>query len=553
MPAEQPAAAPRWAIWRSFSGLGLLLGALFFAASLTPSLIPRAYPLQGVLGGVSLAAGYGLGVLALWLWQYLELPLARDRLRRNATWAAAAVALAIVLWSLWQAAEWQNSIRLLMGMPPVDTAHPMKVGLIALPVAVLLILIGRLFLKIEQIVSNRLDRHVPRRVSRLVGLTVAVLVFATVIDGVIFRGFLRFADASAQRLDALIEPDLAPPTDPMKTGSAASLISWQDLGRTGRDFVTNGPTAAQISEFTGRPAMEPIRVYVGLNAADEVEQRAQLALDELIRVGAFDRSRLVLVVPTGTGWMDPAAMDTLDYLHGGDVASVALQYSYLTSWISILVEPGYGSESGRELFRAVYAHWTALPHDSRPELYLNGLSLGALSSEASVRLHEMIADPIQGAVWAGPPFPSPGHRSVTDERNPGSPAWLPIYGDGSYIRFTNQQNHLDIPGATWGPIRIVYLQYASDPIVFFEPQAFWRPPAWLAAPRGPDVSPELRWVPVVTFLQLLLDMAIGLLVPIGHGHLYAHAHYIDAWVSVTAPEGWTSAELDRLKAHFAPR
>lgn len=542
----------RWALWRSFSGLGLLLGALFFAASLTPSLIPRAFPLQGVLGGVCLAAGYGLGVLALWLWEYLELPLARDRLRRNATWAAAAVAAAIVFWSLWRAAEWQNSIRVLMGMAPVDTAHPTKVGLIAVAVAVVLILIGRLFLKIERMVATRLDRHVPRRVSRLVSLTVAVLVFATVIDGVFFRGFIRLADASARQLDALIEPDVAPPSDPMKTGSAASLVGWQDLGRTGRDFVTSGPSAAEIAAFTGRAALEPIRVYVGLNAAEDPEARAGLALAELIRVGAFDRSRLVVAVPTGTGWMDAAAVDPLEYLHGGDVATVAVQYSYLTSWISLLVEPGYGSETGRALFRAVYAHWTGLPHDARPSLYLYGLSLGALSSEQSVRLHEMIADPVQGALWAGPPFPSPDWRSATDEREPGSPAWLPRFEDGSYIRFTNQDNHLDIPGATWGPIRIVYLQYASDPIVFFEPRAAFRPPAWLAEPRGPDVSPQLRWVPVVTFLQLLLDMAISLVVPMGHGHLYAHAHYIDAWQAVTAPEGWPPGEVERLKAHFAP-
>ena len=62
------------------------------------------------------------------------------------------------------------------------------------------------------------------------------------------------------------------------------------------------------------------------------------------------------------------------------------------------------------------------------------------------------------------------------------------------------------------------------------------------APRGPDVSPELRWYPVVTALQLMLDMAIGLAVPIGHGHLYAPQHYIDAWMAVTSRPG-----LDRRK------
>ncbi len=542
-----------WGLWRSFSGLGLMLGALFFAASLTPSLIPRAYPLQGVLGGVCIAVGYWLGVLFFWVWEYLELPVARDRLRRNATWIAAALAAGIVLVSLGRVAEWQNSIRVLMDMPPVDTGHPTKVGLIAVAVAVVLILIGKLFLHVETVVSTRLDRHVPRRISRLVGIAIALLLFGTLVNGVLFRGFIRIADSSASALDALIQPDIAPPTDPVRTGSAASLVTWRDLGRTGRDFVSSGPSASEIAAFTGREALEPIRVYVGLNAAEDAEARAELALAELIRVGGFERAKLVIAIPTGTGWMDAAAMDPLEYLHHGDVATVAVQYSYLQSWISLLVEPGYGSDTGRALFRAVYNYWTDLPRDARPDLYLYGLSLGSLSSEQSVRLHEMIADPVQGALWTGPPFPSPTWRSTTDERVPGSPAWLPRFEDGAFIRFTNQDNALDIPGARWGPMRIVYLQYASDPIVFFEPASIWRKPAWLDEPRGPDVSPELRWFPVVTFLQLGLDMAISLLVPMGHGHLYAHAHYIDAWQAVTEPDGWTPAEIDRLKAHFPPQ
>ena len=118
------------------------------------------------------------------------------------------------------------------------------------------------------------------------------------------------------------------------------------------------------------------------------------------------------------------------------------------------------------------------------------------------------------------------------------------------IRFTNQQNGLDIPGASWGPMRIVYLQYASDPITFFRTDSLWRKPAWMEPPVGPDVSKELRWYPVVTFLQLLLDMGFGLAVPMGHGHLYAPEHYIDAWAAVTAPEGWTPEGIARLKAHM---
>jgi len=370
-----------------------------------------------------------------------------------------------------------------------------------------------------------------------------------VFNDVFFRVFIRSADYSFRTLDALIEPDVAPPADPMGTGSAASLIDWGELGRAGREFVSSGPTQEEISSYLGREAKRPIRVYVGLNSADDVEARARLALDELVRVGAFERAVLVVAVPTGTGWMDPEATNTLEYLHGGDTAIVAAQYSYLSSPLSLMVEPGYGTDQGRALFRAVYGHWTALPKESRPRLYLYGLSLGAFGSEQSFRMHEILADPFNGAVWTGPPFASPEWRSVTDERNPGSPEWLPMFGDGSVIRFTNQENALDIPGATWGPLRIVYLQYPSDPITFFSPSSLYRKPDWMKPPVGPDVSPELRWYPVVTFLQLLVDMGVGLAVPMGHGHLYAPEHYINAWVAVTAPPGWTPEAIERLKAH----
>src|SRR5690606_31216497 len=113
----------------------------------------------------------------------------------------------------------------------------------------------------------------------------------------------------------------------------------------------------------------------GLNSAETVEERTARALAEMRRVGAFDRSVLVLATPTGTGWVDAAAIEPLEMLHRGDVATVALQYSYLASWLSLLFEPAYGSESARALFRAVYDHWTTLPAGDRPRLYLYGLSL----------------------------------------------------------------------------------------------------------------------------------------------------------------------------------
>src|SRR5690606_34042391 len=126
--------------------------------------------------------------------------------------------------------------------------------------------------------------------------------------------------------------------------------------------------------------------------AETVEERAALALEELQRVDAFERSVLVVITPTGTGWVDPGAANTVEYLHRGDIAMVAVQYSYLESAFALLLEPEHGQETAAALYRAVYDHWTTLPPERRPALYLHGLSLGSLHSDGSFDIYDVIAD-----------------------------------------------------------------------------------------------------------------------------------------------------------------
>ncbi|MCA1367681.1 alpha/beta-hydrolase family protein [Bradyrhizobium sp. BRP14] len=535
---------------RSFSTSGLLVGVLFFAVSLTPSLIPRPYLIQAVISGFSLAAGYAIGVFLRWLWSFFELPEPTVRRARTLKIAAAIVSIAAAAVFLWQAAGWQNTVRHLMGLQSIESAEPLRIGLVAGLLFVALVFLARLFRLTFRVLSRWLQYFLTRPIANALGGLIALALFWSVANGVIFKLALRAADSSFQQLDALIDPDIGPPVDPAKTGSDASLLNWDELGRQGRQFIASGPTGAEIGAFFGGAAPDPVRVYVGLNSAETAQDRAKLALEELKRVGGFERKSLFIVVPTGTGWIDPAALDTLEYLLHGDVASVAVQYSYLTSWLSLLVEPGYGSEVANALFDEIYGYWTTLPKDRRPKLYLHGLSLGAMNSEGSVDLFDVISDPFQGALWSGPPFQSALWLSVTANRVPGSPAWLPRYRDSSIIRFTNQENSLEIPGARWGAMRIVYLQYASDPVTFFDPRSFYREPDWMKAPRGPDVSPALSWFPVVTGLQLLADMALATTSPIGYGHVYAPEHYIDSWMAVTDPKGVTAADVVRLKTEF---
>ncbi|OAF10475.1 hypothetical protein AYJ54_09275 [Bradyrhizobium centrolobii] len=543
-----------WLIRRqllSLSGVGLMLGALFFAAALTPTLIPRSYLTQGVLAGACFAIGYLAGILWRWLWHYLELPEPSARVRSSANALVAAGCLLVVIIFLRRAAEWQNSIRAVMNMAPVETAHPLEVCGIALITFVVLLALGRLFVLVVGFLSTRTRRVIPRKIANVIGVLVAALLFWSIANNVLIRAAFGALDSSFREFDALLEPERPQPTAPGKTGSPASLVKWKQLGRAGRQFVASGPTAAEISTFTGRPAQEPVRVYVGLGGGNTAQARAKLALDELKRQHGFERAVLIVITPTGTGWIDPSAMNTVEYLHHGDVASVAVQYSYLNSPLSLLFQPEYGAEAARALFSEIYGYWTTLPRDKRPKLYLHGLSLGAMNSEKSAELFETIGDPIAGALWSGPPFESRIWRSVTANRNAGSPAWLPEFRDSRFVRFMNQNGPTVPADAPWGALRVVYLQYASDAIVLFDYRDAYQAPAWMAAPRGPDVSPELRWYPIVTMLQLALDMAVATNTPMGFGHVYAPEHYVDAWVAVTDVQNWSAQALARLKDHLA--
>lgn len=531
------------------SAPGVLVAAVFLGLSVTPSMVPRAPELQGVLGGVTGAIGYGLwwGLASLCAW--LGLAPARRRSARQ-WWLPVTAAAAIAAVCVWKAADWQGSINATWGLPPVEASAPLRIALIAAVVFVVLLGAGRLFSALVARWQRRSRRLLPPRLAQAAGLAVALTIVVTLVDGVALRGILRVIDNGARLADGLIPPDLDPPLSPLVSGGPGSPLDWQDMGRWGRSFVASGPTADDIAAYWGTPAMQPIRVYVGLNGAETPEDRARLAFDELLRVGAFERSVLVIAMPTGSGWLDPGGMDTLDYIARGDVATVSVQYSYLSSPVSVVVDPESGVAEAQALFDLVYRHWTRLPETARPGLYLHGLSLGAFLSQKTVPLLDLYADPIDGALWTGSPYLSEFWQLVRSRRNDGSPEWRPRFGNGSLIRTTNQHGGLERFDAAWGPMRFVFLQYGSDPIVFFDWSLAWSRPDWLSGERAPDLTPQMRWIPLVTLFQVGFDMAVAL-GTLGFGHDYVARDYIPAWAATLAPDGWTAEEEARLAEHLA--
>jgi uncharacterized membrane protein len=93
---------------------------------------------------------------------------------------------------------------------------------------------------------------------------------------------------------------------------------------------------------------------------------------------------------------------------------------------------------------------------------------------------------------------------------------------------------------------VLYLQHASDPIVWWSPRLLLSRPDWLREPPGQDVLDQMTWLPVVTFWQVTADLPLATAVPAGHGHTYRD-EYVDAWATVLRPPGWTTAKADELR------
>jgi len=534
----------------SFSVTGLIVGLVFFCASLAPSLLPRNFVVQGILSGVVFAAGYGIGVFGHSIWKYMELGGITGRSARVMTWILVAILVLSAIGTLNRMTTWQNSIRIRMEMEPIDKAYPMTVFCVAIGTGILVILLMRLILYAATNVVVAVNRYLPRRIAIVVGGIVFAILLIFIVNGVIIKGALHAMDKSFAAMNRLLDDEYDPPQDHRSSGSSESLIAWRDIGRNGKSFVVDGPTKEEIELVIGREAMQPIRVYAGFDTGDTLEERAQIALAELKRVNGFSRSILIIAASTGTGWLDPSAVNSVEYIHAGDIATVTLQYSYMPSWLTLMVEPELSRHAAGALFKAVYGHWTGLSHDNRPELYLHGLSLGALGSEDSSDLITMIADPINGALWSGPPFLSRIWKAVTLNRNPESPQWRPVFRDSAAIRFMTQDGFPNLAEAEWGPLRIVYLQHASDPMSFFSTDLAYARPNWLGPNRGKDVSPYFRWFPVVSFLQVAFDIPMATSVPLGYGHNFAPNEYIDAWVEITQPKTWKTEDTENIKAHF---
>ncbi|MHD0282112.1 alpha/beta hydrolase [Rhodococcus aetherivorans] len=531
---------------RRFHPIGLGFALVFFVWSLTPSLLPRVWYLQGVATGISVAIGYGLGCLIAWVVRRCGVePQWSQRTRRIGWWVLAGTALVLVPVFLVLGSWWQQIVRDLVGVPRAQRPFYLLVLLIALVVALLLLAAGRGLRRGTNRLTHFGDRFVPRPAARLAAVVVVLVLALFVLNGAVYRGVLGVAERSSEVADQGTAPGVVRPELPERSGSPASNEPWDTLGREGRTFVAGGPSAEQITTVTGASALTPIRVYAGRESADTVEGVAERVVAELERTKAFDRKVMAVVTTTGRGWVNANVAGAFEYVNGGDSAIAAMQYSFLPSALSFVADRETPQQAGRALFEAVYAAWSTRPEEQRPKLVVFGESLGSYGGQSAFASGPDIVARTDGALLVGTPnFAQPWGR-ITADRDPGSFERLPVVDAGHNIRFASRPDDADLPGP-WQFPRVVFWQHASDPITWWSFRLLLQRPDWLREPLGPDVDPGMRWLPFVTFWQVTLDMVFSADVPSGFGHAYG-PEAAQLWADILAPDGWDEAATLRVQ------
>ena len=348
--------------------------------------------------------------------------------------------------------------------------------------------------------------------------------------------FLAALDAAADQM----EPGYTePPLSPLLSSGPGSVVGYEGLSAPGRRFVTEAVSSERIKAvMDATSAIDPIRVYVGIDAASSVGARVEMAIAELNRTGAYDRGLLVVGSPSGSGYLNYITVEAAEYFTLGDVATVTMQYGKRPSILSF-DRLELAQRHQRALLEAIREDLSGRSPQDRPRLVLYGESLGAQASQDA--FHRPGADTLKAhlvdrALWVGTPYPTRFRRAVLSA-DP---------GDASFGR-----------SATIGDLdpeaRYHFLDHHEDPVTLFTPSIFYRPPPWLgpAADRPPNVSRTQRWVPAVTFWQTVFDTKNATEIVPGEFNALGHDYRADLAAFVRAAfaiEGVGDAQMARVEA-----
>jgi uncharacterized membrane protein len=347
---------------------------------------------------------------------------------------------------------------------------------------------------------------------------------ATAVGLLGFAGFkgLQHVFAAAETSGDAVEAAYAnAPTSEFVSAGPRSAVALDTIGREGRRFVNMALTVEEIEAVMGGPAKPPIRVFVGLESKPTTSERADLAMRELETLGAFERSHIVFMSPTGTGYLNYVTAESLELLTRGDVAMVAMQYSLRPSPLS-LFRVGIGIDQNNAFLHALKWRLAAIPEDRRPRLHIFGESLGAQTSEdvfaeeGTEGLHRV---GIERGLFLGTPAATKFRQKWLSDPASMDPG-------GEIVEVDNHAEFLALPADVQARARYFFLTQHNDSM-----PKFWFPlavqaPDWMgpAETREPGVPKETAWRPYITFLITFIDVKNAMnVIPgqfVANGHDY---------------------------------
>jgi uncharacterized membrane protein len=437
----------------------------------------------------------------------------------------------------------------LRGVDAIDStgAHIQPVKAIALGAGVLGALGGVNYAqrKMADGLSSEMDKVLPGSEDFWwsTGHALAICGTGLGIAALMHKVYRRIEEVATDIEPAYLEPPLS---DKVSSGPG-SLVSWDSLSVQGRRFVSGVLPLRQITNVMGRQAMaEPIRVFVGLDSAATETERVALAMRELERTGAFKRDLIMLVSPTGTGYVNYVAVEAAECMSEGNMASVAMQYSKRPSPMSLDRVPE-GRKQFRMLLHAISERIAELPSRSRPKLMLFGESLGAWTSQDA--FVEQGTDGLRfagvdRALWIGSPYGSKWKTQVLGEPRPDVDP--EVVGS-----FDNIRELRALPGTSRRKLRYVMITHHNDAVALFGAGLLFQKPDWLQEPskRPPTVSKSQYYTTPGTFLLTLIDMKNAMNVVPGQFEASGHDYRADlaAFIQEAYDFAVTDKQMERIE------
>jgi uncharacterized membrane protein len=357
----------------------------------------------------------------------------------------------------------------------------------------------------------------------------------------------RAVVARLSRANSKVEPAFAkPPRTPYVSGGPKSISPYDKLGLQGRRYVSEVVTPDVIESTLGEKAEKhPIRVYVGVESEPlYATGRSELALNEMERLGAFEREYLLLVSPTGTGWVDHTMIESAEILARGDIATACIQYGKAPSFLE-LQGISLGRIQFRQLLWGVHQRLRAIPEEARPKVLVFGESLGAwTSSDVIMDLGVAGFDHygIHRALWFGLPGLARWSKTgMREGRNPLTP-------EGTVAAFDHFSQYESLGKRDRSRLRALVVDHDNDPIAQMSLRLAVKRPGWLDGERGRGVAESMTWAPVMTFIQVVIDAMNAMVVVPGEFKSFGHDYRADTAEFVLHGFGFSEVTEDQLEA-----